>query len=66
MLKEVTGTRIFDEKLAKMEQALNDAEVKKQALGQILGEIESKLESLHHDKEAFKEIEDLEMKKKAY
>lgn len=33
MLKEVTGTRVFDEKLAKMEQALTDAEVKKQALG---------------------------------
>jgi hypothetical protein len=29
MLKEVTGTRIFDEKLQKMEQTLTDAEVKK-------------------------------------
>jgi chromosome segregation ATPase len=32
MLKEVTGTRLFDEKLQKMEQALADAEVKKQSL----------------------------------
>jgi hypothetical protein len=29
MLKEVTGTRIFDEKLQKMESTLTDAEVKK-------------------------------------
>jgi hypothetical protein len=29
MLKEVTGTRIFDEKLQKMEHTLTDAEVKK-------------------------------------
>ena len=46
MLKEVTGTRLFDEKLSRMEGALTDASVKKQALTQVLKEIEVKLESL--------------------
>jgi hypothetical protein len=40
MLKEVTGTRIFDEKLYKMEQALADSHIKKQTLCQVLKEIE--------------------------
>jgi structural maintenance of chromosome 3 (chondroitin sulfate proteoglycan 6) len=66
MLKEVTGTRLFDEKLAKMEQALNEAQVKKQTLNSVLSEIDTKLEGLQSDKELYKDIELLEMKKKAY
>lgn len=66
MLKEVTGTKLLDDKLNKMQHALTDAETKKQALGQILGEIKVKLDSLQQDKEAYKEIEELELRKKAF
>ena len=49
-----------------MEQALTDSQVKKQTLCQVLKEIESKLESLMQDKEMYRDIEDFELKKKAY
>lgn len=53
MLAEVTGTRQFDEKLTKMNQALIESQLKKDALKQVLREIEMKLEGLSVDKETY-------------
>jgi structural maintenance of chromosome 3 (chondroitin sulfate proteoglycan 6) len=65
MLTEVTGTRVFDQKLENLEKGLQDAAVKKDALHSVLREIELKLEGLSVDKETFEKIEALEMRKKA-
>ena len=56
----------FDEKMAKMQQALTDAAEKKKTLEATLEEINTKLQGLQVDKEAFKEIEAVEMEKRAY
>ena len=56
----------FDEKMAKMQQALTDAAEKKKTLETTLEEINTKLQGLQVDKEAFKEIEAVEMEKRAY
>ena len=56
----------FDEKLSKMQSALEETKDKKKALDETLTEIYAKLEGLQVDKEAFKEIEQVEMEKKAY
>ena len=66
ILKEVSGTVQFDDKMAKMQQALTDANDKKQTLQTTLAEINSKLQGLQLDKEAFREIEVVEMEKRAY
>ena len=66
MLRGVTGTDQFDEKLNKIKKALDDVQVKKQTLQSVLTEIEAKLAGLSVDKEAYKEIEEVELKKKAY
>ena len=49
-----------------MQQALSEANEKKQTLNTTLGEINEKLQGLQLDKEAFKEIEVVEMEKRAY
>jgi chromosome segregation ATPase len=66
ILKEVSGTVQFDEKMAKMQMALTEASYKKQVLSTTLGEINAKLQGLQIDKEAFREIEVVEMEKRAY
>ena len=53
ILAEVTGTRQFDQKLDKMDQALDEAQGKKDALRSVLREIELKLEGLSVDKETY-------------
>ena len=49
-----------------MQQALTEAGEKKETLKSTLTEISAKLEGLQVDKEAFKEIEAVEMEKRAY
>lgn len=66
ILREVSGTVQFDEKLAKMQLALTDASEKKQTLQSTLTEIKSKLDGLERDKKEFSEIEAVEMEKKAF
>ena len=66
ILKEVSGTVQFEEKMAKMQQALTEAGEKKETLRSTLTEISAKLEGLQVDKEAFKEIEAVEMERRAY
>lgn len=66
MLQEVTGTRLFDEKLDKMNNALDEAQAKKEALRSVLREIELKLEGLSVDKDTYAKIEAIELRKKAY
>ena len=66
MLKEVTGTNSFDERMEKMKSALEEAKGKKTVLGQILKEIGNKLDGLSSDKEEYARIEAVELKKKAY
>ncbi len=66
MLKEVTGTGAFEQRHAKMQAALADAQLKKESLGQVLREIELKLEGLSVDKETFARVEAIELRKKAY
>lgn len=53
MLKEVTGTKSFDERMEKMKQALDEAKGKKTVLSQILKEIGNKLDGLSNDKEEY-------------
>ena len=43
MLKEVTGTQAFDEKMQKMNKALEEAQGQKKVLHKVLREIELKL-----------------------
>ena len=43
ILREVSGTVLFDEKLSKMEAALTEANMRKQALNATLEEISEKL-----------------------
>ena len=66
ILKEVAGTVKFDDKMAKMQVSLKEAKEKKNTLGSTLGEILTKLEGLQIDKEAYREIEAVDMQKKAY
>lgn len=66
ILKEVSGTVQFEEKMTKMQQALTEAGEKKETLKLTLTEISAKLEGLQVDKEAFKEIEAVEMERRAY
>ena len=66
MLTEVTGTKAFDERLQKMNTALEEAQGKKETLRTVLCEIEIKLEGLSVDKETYAQIEAIELKKKAY
>ena len=54
ILKEVSGTVQFDEKLEKMQVALTEAKEKKKVMGTTLQEIWTKLEGLQVDKEAFR------------
>ena len=49
-----------------MQQALQESKLKKKSLEQVLEEIKKKLDSLLVDKQAFGEIDKLEMKKRAY
>lgn len=49
-----------------MQSALEDAQIKKNALGAVLREIEMKLEGLSVDKETYAAIEAIELQKKAY
>ena len=53
MLTEVTGTKAFDERLQKMNTALEEAQGKKETLRTVLSEIEIKLEGLSVDKETY-------------
>lgn len=48
-----------------MHQALQESKLKKKSLEQVLEEIKKKLDSLLVDKQAFGEIDKLEMKKRA-
>jgi hypothetical protein len=48
-----------------MNQALDEAQGKKDALRSVLREIELKLEGLSVDKETYQKIESIELKKKA-
>lgn len=65
LLQHVAGTAQFDEKMGKINNSLQDAFNKKQILAGVLAEIELKLDGLQVEKEAFKEVEEIEMKKKA-
>jgi chromosome segregation ATPase len=66
ILKEVAGTVKFDDKMEKMQVSLKEAKEKKNTLDSTLGEILTKLEGLQIDKEAYREIEAVDMQKKAY
>lgn len=66
ILKEVAGTVKFDDKMEKMQVSLKEAKEKKNTLDSTLGEILKKLEGLQIDKEAYREIEAVDMQKKAY
>ena len=66
ILKEVAGTVKFDDKMEKMQVSLKEANEKKNSLNITLGEILTKLEGLQIDKEAYREIEAVDMQKKAY
>ena len=56
----------FDDKMEKMQVSLKEANEKKNSLNSTLGEILTKLEGLQIDKEAYREIEAVDMQKKAY
>ena len=66
VLKEVSGTVQFDEKMAKMQAALTESTEKKQVLNTTMVEINAKIQGLQVDKEAYREIEVVEMEKRAY
>ena len=52
--------------MEKMQVSLKEANEKKNSLNITLGEILTKLEGLQIDKEAYREIEAVDMQKKAY
>ena len=60
LLEHVAGTSLFDEKLSKMDTSLQEAFNKKATLAEVLSEIEQKLQGLKADKEAYKEIEEVD------
>ena len=66
ILKEVAGTVKFDDKMEKMQVSLKKVNETKNALSTTLGEIDTKLQGLQIDKEAYREIEAVDMQKKAY
>ena len=66
ILKEVAGTVKFDDKMEKMEVSLKKVNEAKNTLTITLGEIFTKLEGLQIDKEAYREIEAIDMQKKSY
>ena len=49
-----------------MNRALEDAQGQKKVLHKVLREIELKLEGLQVDKETYSQIENIELRKKAY
>lgn len=65
MLKEVTGTAQFDQKIDGMAGSIRDAQGKKQQLEQVLVQIKGKLDKLEAEIEVFNGYDAVEKDKKA-
>ena len=65
MLKEVTGTSQFDQKIEGMTNSIQDAQVKKQQLKQVLSQIKAKLDKLQAEIEVYNGYDTVEKDKKA-
>ena len=66
MLKEVTGTAQFDNKIAGMNKSIDDAQGKKRQLQEVLTQIKEKLDKLQDEIEVYNGYDTLEKDKKAF
>lgn len=65
MLKEVTGTQIFDQRAAKMNDVLKDAQDSKQGLQETLEAIQIRIRELEQETEEVKQMKEKESEKRA-
>lgn len=65
MLKEVTGTESFDNRVEKMNTVLTDCKSKKDQLEKVLDSIKERLDQLGKEIEEYREIQKIEREKKA-
>jgi chromosome segregation ATPase len=65
MLKEVTGTAQFDQKIESMNSSISDAQGKKTQLQSVLGQIKEKLDKLSEEIAVFNGFDKVEKDKKA-
>lgn len=65
MLKEVTGTALFDQKIGNMMKSVDEAKDKKNQLQQVLVQIKEKLDKLKEEIEVFNGYDTVEKDKKA-
>lgn len=65
MLKEVTGTESFDNRVEKMNLVLAECKTKKDQLEKILEAIKGRLDQLGNEIEEYREIQKIEKEKKA-
>lgn len=66
MLKSVTGTTQFDQKISGMQKSVAESQSKKEQLKQVLVQINEKLEKLKEEIEVFNGYDQVEKDKKAH
>mmetsp|Transcript_4427 Transcript_4427/g.13512 ORF Transcript_4427/g.13512 Transcript_4427/m.13512 type:complete len:1245 (-) Transcript_4427:26-3760(-) len=65
LLKEVAGTKVYDERRKQSVEILNDTTSKKERIEEVLSYIEERLGELEDEKEELKEYQDLDRAKRA-
>ena len=66
MLKQVTGTTQFDQKIGGMTKSIAESQGKKEQLKQVLVQINEKLEKLKDEIEVYNGYDQVEKEKKAH
>lgn len=59
LLKEVAGTRVYDERRAQSVSILEDTKTKKERIEEVLAYIEERLEELEDEKDELKEYQEV-------
>lgn len=65
LLKEVAGTRVYDERREESKEILKDTEGKREKIQDLLKYIEERLQTLEEEKEELKEYQKFDKKRRS-